>query len=307
MQGTTMKLSQLVIALLLLLPLPASAAVKVVATLPSLAAIAREVGGADATVESMLPPNIDPHFADAKPSLVVTLSRADLLVENGLELEVGWLPALVQQSRNAKLAPGANGRFDASTVVRRLEVPRGAVDRAQGDVHPGGNPHFLYDPRAGAAIARALATRLASIDPTHAAGYQSRAAAMATELESFGRAQTAAFAALPAPNRAVVTYHRSLIYLCDWLGLTSPISVEPRPGVAPNPAHVAKVLAQLKTLPKRVILQEEFYPTSTTNTLARLGSATLISIEGGTRFDKGKRYIDHLRAISDPILAALSR
>jgi hypothetical protein len=175
-----MKLSQLVIALLLLLPLPASAAVRVVATLPSLAAIARELGGADATVESMLPPNIDPHFADAKPSLVVTLSRADLLVENGLELEVGWLPALVQQSRNAKLAPGANGRFDASTVVRRLEVPRGAVDRAQGDVHPGGNPHFLYDPRAGAAIARALATRLASIDPTHAAGYQSRAAAMAT-------------------------------------------------------------------------------------------------------------------------------
>ena len=302
-----MRLIHALLAIALILPVPASATVRVVATLPSLAAIAREVGGPDATVESMLPPNIDPHFADAKPSLVVTLSRADLLVENGLELEVGWLPALVQQSRNAKIATGANGRFDASTVVRRLEVPRGPVDRAQGDVHPGGNPHFLYDPRAGAAVVRALAARLAAIDPTHAAGFQSRAANVASELETFARTETAAFATLPAGHRTVVTYHRSLIYLCDWLGLTSPISVEPRPGVAPDPAHVAKVLAQLKSLPSRVILQEEFYPTSTTTTLARLGAATLVSVEGGTRFDKGKRYIDHLRAISTSIRAALAK
>jgi zinc/manganese transport system substrate-binding protein len=300
-------LASLFLAVMAMLPSAAFAAVKVVATLPSLAAISREVGGADVEVESLLPANIDPHFADARPSLVVTLNRADLVVANGLELEAGWLPPLLHQARNPRVAVGTPGYLDASTVVRRLDIPQGAVDRAQGDVHPGGNPHFLYDPRAGAAIARAIGARLGQIDPTHAAAYTQRAQAVAHELETFASSEAARFAAIDATQRQVVTYHKSLVYLCDWLGLTSPIQVEPRPGVAPDPAHVARVLSRLRQLPHKVILQEEFYPTNTSQTLAQLSQGHLVSLQGGARFAQNQRYIDHVRAISSAVHDALTR
>lgn len=297
----------LVCALLLLLPVPASAAVEVVATLPSLAALVREVGGAQVSVQSLLGPSTDPHFADAKPSLVVTLSQAELVVVNGLELEVGWLPPVLRQSRNSRIQVGASGYLDASLTVRKMEVPRGAVDRAQGDVHPGGNPHYLYDPRAGAAVARAIGEKLAQIDPGQAVGYRQRAASLAASLERFAAEERARFSSLPAAQRTIVPFHRSLAYLCDWLGLSTPIDVEPRPGVSPDPAHVAKVLAYLRRLPKPVVLQERYYPTSITQVLAKLAPAKLVVIAGGADDQKRQTYLESVRETSQRIYDALAR
>ena len=304
--GLSQTLLGLLCALLLLLPVQASATVEVVTTLPSLAALVREVGGAQVSVQSLLGPATDPHFADAKPSLVVTLSRADLMVVNGLELEVGWLPPVLRQSRNSRIQVAAAGYLDASLTVRKLEVPRGAVDRAQGDVHPGGNPHFLYDPRAGASVARAIGEKLAVIDPTQAAGYRQRAATLAASLERFATEERARFATLAAAHRTVVPFHRSLAYLCDWLGLSTPIDVEPRPGVSPDPAHVAKVLAQLRRLPKPVVLQERYYPTSTTQVLAKLAPAKLVVIAGGADDQKRQTYLESVRETSKRIYDALA-
>src|SRR5512138_686075 len=162
-----------------LVALPALAGPRVVTTTEGLAAIAREVAGERASVESLSRGVQDPHFVDANPLLAVKLRDADLLIDVGLELEVGWLPPLVTQSRNGRLQPGASGRLTAASAIQVLDVPTGPVDRSRGDIHPAGNPHFLTDPRRAVQVAKAIAERLASLDPAGAEGYRARAAAFA--------------------------------------------------------------------------------------------------------------------------------
>lgn len=289
------------------LPLAAHARLEVVATLPDLAALAREVGGDAVAVTALVDPNEDPHYVDPKPSLVLPLNRADLLIVNGLELEVGWLPPLQVAARNGNIQTGADGYFDASSVVDRLNVPGGKVDRAQGDIHPGGNPHFVFDPRAAARIATALGDRMARLDPTHAEQYRANAKALHDRLDDLAERERARFAALPASQRQVVIYHDSLPYLADWLGLTPVAFVEPRPGIPPTPPHVAKVLQRMKKAEARVILQEAFYPKKTSETLARLAGGRVVVLEGGARFGAGDTYSARITRVAEAIHAALSR
>lgn len=282
----------------------ATAGPLVVATLPDLAAIAREVVEPDGEVHTLSSPRQDPHYVDPRPSLVLELNRAALVVRNGLQLEDAWLLPLVQQARNQAVMPGAPGSLDVSRAVSLLEVPA-TLDRSQGDIHPGGNPHFLFDPRRGAKVAIAIGDRMAQLDAAHADGYRARAAALASRLDAFAAAETARFSALPKEKRVVVAYHRSLAYLFDWLGLSQASTIEPRPGIPPDPGHVARVLGLMKSQGVRAIVQEEFYPTNTSKTLADLTRARLVVIPGGTRVADNERYEAHLRAITEALHAAL--
>lgn len=286
---------------------PAAAKVKVAATLPSLAAIAAEVGGAHVEVEALSSPHQDPHYVDPRPSIVVKLARADLLVVNGLELEQAWLGPVLLQSRNSRIAPGGPGYLDASVVVDRKDVPHGHVDRSMGDIHPGGNPHFLFDPRQGARVAEAIGHKLAHVDGRHAAEYTKSAAALAARLRAYADEEEQRFARLPKEKRKVVSYHDSLVYLYGWLGLEPVATIEPRPGIPPDPGHVAKVMKTMKAEGAVVVVQEEFYPSSTSSTLARLTGGQLVTLDGGARFEKQQLYLDHVKHNAKELYEALSR
>lgn len=291
--------------LVLCLPLVAEAKVRVVATLPTLAALAREVGGTEVDVTALALPTQDPHFVDARPHLMLALHRAQLLVATGLELESGWLPVLVRGARNPLIQPGARGHLEAASLVPLKQVPGGRVDRSMGDVHPGGNPHFLLDPRLGARVGVGLAERLAALDPEHAAGYRERAAGLTREALQLASEQTRRFQALDAGRRHVVTYHESWVYLLDWLGLSPVGTLEPKPGIAPDPAHLAALLARMRQAHADVILQEAYYPDRAGRLLAERTGSRLVVTPGGADFEGGQRYLSYLRALVDQVYAAV--
>lgn len=301
----TRPLTAFVLALGLILSSPARADLRVVTTLPSLAALAKEIGGAHVTVHAMASPREDPHYVDAKPSHLVTLSRADLLIVNGLELEVGWLPGLQTAARNPRIQVGAAGYLDASTFVPLLETPTARIDRSMGDIHPGGNPHFLFDARAAAAVGRGIAERLAALDPEQAATYRAAGEKTTAALLAFAKAEHERFAQLPAEKRRVIAYHRSLSYLLDWLGISASLEVEPKPGIPPNPGHVATVLKTMKATGVHVVLQEAFYPKKTSRTLTRLVGGRLVVFPGGVDFARGETYLAHLQGITQEVYDAL--
>jgi zinc/manganese transport system substrate-binding protein len=281
---------------------PAYAKLKIAATVGDLGAIARAVGGSDVDVEVMAKPTQDPHFVDAKPSLVLTLSRADVVMLMGLDLEVGWLPVLLTGSRNGKVQIGNPGYFDCSTVINPKEVPVQKLDRSMGDIHPGGNPHFTTDPTNAVRIATALAERLGEIDPDHAAGFHANA-------EKFGQAVNAQNAVWlkalePFKGAPVVTYHKSWIYFADWAGLSMVAFVEPKPGIPPNPSHVANVLRIMKERKVPVILQEDWYSAQTSELLSRASGATLVRVPGMT--GDAETYVDHMSKVVAAVVNGLS-
>ncbi len=304
------KTGLLAIAAALIAMAPAAAAyakLNVVTTLPDLAAIAKAVGGADVGVTALAPHDADPHYVDARPNLMLPLSRADLVIANGLQLEQGWLPPLIRGSRNPKILIGSRGYLDASFFVQRLQVPTNRATRAAGDVHPGGNPHFTHDPRAAARIGRAIADRLALLEPAKAAAYKGRAKAFEAEMGKLATTWRARFAKLPAARRKVVSYHRSLAYLFDWLQLSEVITVEPRPGIPPNPGHTARVLSTMRAAGAKVIVQESFYPRTTSKTLARLAKGSLVVIPGGANFAAGQTFAARVGKTAAALHAALQR
>ena len=285
-------------------PAAAMAKVKVVASLPDLAAIAREVGGTDVEVTSLALPTQDPHFVDARPSLALPLNRADLLVFNGLELEVGWLPNLVGNARNARIQSGGAGYLDASTVIAVKEAPKERIDRSMGDIHPGGNPHYMLDPLNGARVGGAIARRLAALDPEHATGYTLREQAFRASAGLLAAEEARRFAALPAARRQVVTYHKSLVYLLDWLHVSEVDTLEPKPGIPPSPVHMAEVLGRMRSAGAHVIVQEDYYPATTGQQLAEKVPARLVVIPGGTH--AGQTYLAHVREVAEKLRAGLA-
>jgi len=278
----------------LLVALPARAALRVVATVPDLAAVAKQIGGEHVQVTSLALHTQDPHWVDARPNLALELARADVLVLQGVELEVGWLPTLLVGSRNRKVQPGALGYVDCSRFAGLREVPAGKIDRALGDVHSGGNPHYTYDPREMIAVARGIAGSLATVDPEHAADYTSRSADFVAALEGAMARWRGELTALNGVN--VVAYHRSLPYLADWLGVRVVAFVEPKPGIPPTPAHVARVLKQARAQSARLVLQEGWYPTTTTDLIAQKTGAKLVVLQGYTDFAGGQTYLEHVEA-----------
>jgi zinc/manganese transport system substrate-binding protein len=238
-------------ALALLPALPAEAAIKVLATTADWGALAAELGGDQVDVYTATSALQDVHRVDAKPSLVARARTADLVVANGAELETGWLPVLVQESGNPRIRPGAPGYFEATSVLRMLEVP-GTVDRAMGDIHPLGNPHVHLDPRNVATVAQALTERLATIDAPHAAYYRSRGA----DFQARWKQAMVRWSEQAARLRGVpvVVLHRDQVYLLYWLGMREVAAIEPKPGVPPSAGHLAGLVSKLTASPPRMIL-----------------------------------------------------
>ncbi|HEY9900055.1 MAG TPA: metal ABC transporter substrate-binding protein [Pantanalinema sp.] len=291
--------------LVTLFPLSAEAKVKVVATLPTLAAIAREVGGDAVEVTSLAGPNQDAHFVDARPNLALALNKADVLMVNGLELEAGWLPVLLTGSRNSRIQPGAAGYLDASSLVPLKQIPQQKIDRGMGDIHPGGNPHYLTDPRNGGRVAVGIAAKLASLDPANAAGFKRRANALKADAEAIASSQSKRFADLQVVERHVVTYHNSWIYFLDWLNLIAIGTIEPKPGISPDPGHVAWLLGHMRKVHADVIMQEAYYPTRIGSLLASKAQATLVVLPGGADFAGGQSYLDYVKELTDKTYAGV--
>ncbi len=294
----------LALALQLVPAFPAGAArLDVVASVPALAAIAREIGGDRLQVTALSLPTQDPHFVDARPSLALALNRADLLLIVGLELEQGWLPTLVTGARNARIQPGNPGYLDCSSAVELRGMVRGPVDRRHGDVHAGGNPHYLFDPHNALRVAEAIAGRLAAIDPAAAAAYAANLRAFQEDLRrriDGWQARMAAFRGAP-----IIGYHSSWIYLAAWLGLEEVAFIEPKPGIAPTPAHVSRVLALGRARGVRAILQETFYADSTSRLIAEKMPAHLLRLPAGPDVRRGERYADQIDAIVGALAGAL--
>jgi zinc/manganese transport system substrate-binding protein len=245
-------LLRLLIFTVLLLSQHAHAALNVLACEPEWAALTQELAGDLARVTSATTAKQDPHHIEARPSLIARARNADLLVCTGSELETGWLPLLQRESGNVRIQPGRAGYFEAAAQVRLLEKS-GLADRAQGDVHPGGNPHIHADPRNLLPISEALAARLSQIDPANAATYAARKQDFQQRLRSaITRWEKDAASLRGVP---VVVHHRSWSYLADWLGLKVVADLEPKPGIEPSVSSLASLLDGLKARPARLILR----------------------------------------------------
>jgi zinc/manganese transport system substrate-binding protein len=230
--------------------IPAQATVSILACEPEWAALSKEIGGDKVSVYQATTALQDPHRIEARPSLIAHTRSADLLVCAGADLEVGWLPVLLQTSGNSKVQLGQPGYFMAADFVNKLEVPT-AVDRAQGDVHPYGNPHMHLDPRNISRVATALVERLGKIDAKNAAYYQAR-------YKDFDERWTKAIAqwqarAAPLKGMKLVPYHKDEVYLINWLGMVEMMNIEPKPGIPPSAGHLSEMLAKLQAQPADVI------------------------------------------------------
>lgn len=253
-----------------------AATVSVIATTEDLASLTREVGGDRVVVEALARGYQDPHFVEPKPSFILKLQRADLLVVVGRDLEIGWLPPLVQQSRNARIQPGARGYLDASIGVRILEIPVGQVTRAMGDVHPLGNPHYWLDPGNGRRIAKAIAARLGDISPADAAFFNGRYAEFDQRLTEAEKRWTAMMT--PYRGLRVVTYHRSWANLADRFGLNVIGYVEPRPGIPPSAAHTRALIQEMQRQNIRIVLVEPYFDLKTPQAVGRETGARVLML-----------------------------
>ncbi len=250
------------------------AAVNVVTTTEDLAAISREVGGDRVKVEALARGYQDPHFVEAKPSFIFTMNKADLLVFVGRELEIGWLPPLILQSRNPRIQPGARGSLDASLTARILEIPTGQITRAMGDVHPTGNPHYWLDPANGRRIAQAIQAKLSELQPEGADYFAQRFAEFDRRLAEGEKRWDAAMA--PYRGTKIVTYHRSWPNFCERFGLNVIGYVEPKPGIPPSPRHTLDLIATMKREGVKLLLVEPYFDEKTPNAIGRESGARVL-------------------------------
>ncbi len=284
----------------------ALAKVRIVGSIPGFAAIAQEIGGDKVEVTSLSKGYQDPHFVDAKPSLILVLNKADLLLYAGLELEIGWLPPLITGARNSKILPGNIGNLNCSTLISNiLEVPTTKVDRSMGDIHPGGNPHYWLDPRNGIAVARGIVERLKEIDPENASYYDEHLADFTKRLSAKIKEWDDKLA--PYKGTQIVTYHKSWVYFSDWAGFDEVGYVEPKPGIPPSPSYVADLIRKLQEDNVRLILEESFFPQKAPALIAEKTGASLLVLpsEVGGR-DGINTYSDLFDAIVGEITSKLA-
>lgn len=280
----------------------ASATLRVVATFPDVADIAREIGGERVAVETLAGGSQDPHRVPMKPSFVTKLNRADALVVMGLGLEEAFLPGLLEAARNAKINPGGEAYVDASLYVPTLEVPS-SLDRSQGELHPLGNPHVNLDPVRGKLLAKGVADGLSRVDPDGAALYQANLARYAALLDE----RIAGWERLAAPLRGlkIVSYHADLVYLADRYGFEVVGTIETKPGIAPTPGHLEALAARMKETGVTVVVREVAYDPPLARALAeRTGArlATLSVLTGG--LPNTPTYVDFVDANIRALVAA---
>jgi zinc/manganese transport system substrate-binding protein len=252
----------------------AHAEVNVITATEDLASLAKEVGGDKIKVESLARGYQDPHFVEAKPSFVLKLNKAELLIVVGRELEIGWLPPLITQSRNAKIQPGAEGYLDASLTAKILELPSGQITRAMGDVHPLGNPHYWLDPENGRKIAKAIQAKLSQLDSSNASYYAQREADFEKRLTDAQQRWKSQMA--PYKGLKVVTYHRSWPNFADAFGLDVIAYIEPKPGIPPTPQHTLDVIQAMKAQNVKIIMVEPYFDLKTPNSIASSTGAKVL-------------------------------
>ena len=266
----------------LLVPVPALANLNILACEPEWGALAQEIGGDKASIYVATTAKQDPHRVEARPSLMARARNADLMVCTGAQLEIGWAPLLQTQSGNAKIQNGQPGYFEVTSALSLIEKPA-SVDRAQGDVHPAGNPHVHLDPRNIAKAASALAQRMASLDASQASYYQSRE-------KDFQKRWSDASArweqqAAPLKGMPVVVYHKDLSYLIAWLGMREAGTLEPKPGIPPSTAHLAELLERLRQSPAKAVVRSAYNdprPAEWLAERARMAAVTVPYTVGGT-------------------------
>ncbi len=255
-------------------PVASAKKLNVVTATTDLAALAQEVGGDKINIDSIAKGYQDPHFVEAKPSFLLKLRQADLLIVVGLQLEIGWLPPLITQSGNGKIQVGANGYLDASQFAAILEIPQGTITRAMGDVHPLGNPHYWLDPDNGRRVAKGIAQKLGELDPADAAYFQQRDQDFEKRLADADRKWQSEMA--PYKGRKVVTYHNSLPNFAKYFGLQVVGFVEPRPGIPPTPSHTIEVINMMKRDHVKIIMVEPYFDLKTPNAIARETGGTVV-------------------------------
>ena len=246
---------------------PAASKLSVVTATTDLAALVQEIGGDRVEVDSIARGYQDPHFVEAKPSFLLKLRKTDLLVIVGLELEIGWLPPLIQQSGNPKIQVGAPGYLDASRFATILEIPTGQVTRAEGDVHPLGNPHYWLDPENGLRIAKGIKDKLIEMHPADADYFAQRYASFEQRLKQADQQWLAEMK--PYAGRKIVTYHRSWPNFAQHFHLDVDGYVEPRPGIPPSPQHTVELIQLMKRDGVKVIVVEPYFDLKTPNSIAR--------------------------------------
>ena len=275
------KLSGIILSLamvaMLLLPSQAEAKkLKVITTLTDLASLTQEVGGDKVDVEALAKGYQDPHFVDPKPSFLLKLRNADLLILVGLDLEIGWLPPLITQSGNGKIQPGGPGYLDASQFAQILEIPQGNVTRAEGDVHPLGNPHYWLDPDNGRRMAKGIAAKLSALDPENQAYFQQREQDFEKRLAEADKKWLAQMA--PYRGRKVVTYHRSWPNFAKHFNLDVIGYIEPRPGIPPTPSHTIDLVNQMKRENVKIELIEPYFDLKTPNSIASMVNGKVLQL-----------------------------
>jgi zinc/manganese transport system substrate-binding protein len=298
-------LKQSTLALLItLLPFLAQAKLKVIATTADFGSIAEAVGGDKVEVTTLARPTEDPHFVDAKPSFIVKLNRADAVIEGGAELEIGWLPPLLEGARNAKLESGAPGHIVANQGVQLMEVPA-TLDRSKGDIHAAGNPHFMTDPVNARMAAQHIADSFCALDPKSCDTYRANLKKFTDELD----AKMAEWEKLMAPYKGqeVVAYHDSWPYFARRFGLKIDMFLEPKPGIPPTPAHLAEVILKMKEDKTHVIIVDPYQNRKTADTVARNTDATVVNVTqfpGGVKGTEGG-YIQMMDYLVKSIAQAL--
>jgi len=282
------------------------AQVNIVTSVTDYAAIAKEIGGDRVEVTSLAKGYQDPHFVDAKPIFITRLNKADMLIYNGLDLEIGWLPILITGARNSDIAsPSAIGHYNASVSIKDfLDVHTTPIDRSMGDIHPGGNPHFMLNPGNGIPVARGIAARLIRIDPENAAFYEDNFKNFVSALKLKISEWETELA--PFKGTEVVTYHKLWSYFLDWAGFKNAGTIEPKPGIPPSPSHTADLMRNMERDNVRLIMAANYYPTKTASIIARKTGATFLSlpvmIEGRDGIDS---YIELFDALVGEITSAL--
>jgi zinc/manganese transport system substrate-binding protein len=253
----------------------ASAALHVVATTPEYGAVATVIGGDKVAVTTLAKATEDPHFVDAKPSHIVSLNRADVLIEGGADLEAGWLPPLLDGARNAKIAAGAPGHIRASEGIQLLDIPS-VLDRSQGDVHAAGNPHFMMDPVNAQTVAGHIAKVFCALDAASCPAYTANLQEFTAKLDGKIKDWQAALA--PFKGTPIVTYHPTWRYFAARFDLVSDLYLEPKPGIPPSPPHLAEVMKAMNAGKIRVVLVEPFQSRKTAEAVADRTGATVVDV-----------------------------
>jgi zinc/manganese transport system substrate-binding protein len=281
----------------------AEAKVKVIATTTDVAALVRVVGGDAIELETIARGTQDPHFIETKPSYMVKFARADLVIANGLSLEVGWLPSLIRGARNPKIQPDSKGYLELGASIEPLDIPAGKVTRAMGDVHPDGNPHFTLDPVQMAKLAPVVAARLGDFDPASKAAFTARAEAFAKQTEE--KMKVWQERAVRLAQKKVVTYHSSLTYFLKRFGLEARAYLEPKPGIPPSAAHILAVIDTMKKERIRTILVDNFFEPKIAERVAKDVPDARVEVVGIAV--ESKPELNSLADVTEQLISALER